>query len=131
MNEKQLTTNIKESAENPIKSRFKKNTKNMGFDYINPKDVKSPHKVIANLKVLYDGGEGGVSVASMMWNGNDAIGIRWNVSMNEHSNPNKQNGSTICLGMPVSYTHPVWFIMPSLEELPQEVKEMIRKTLKV
>ena len=97
--------------------------------YIDPQKVTSPKHVITNLKILHNGGQNGVSIASMNWGEDEAIGIRWNVSLNEHSNPQKVNGNEICRGMPISYSHPVLFILPSLEKYPEEVKNIMRRHL--
>ena len=46
--------------------------------YIDPKIVQSPKGRVKNLNVIFDGGEGSYSVAHMDWDGNAAVGVRWN-----------------------------------------------------
>jgi hypothetical protein len=52
------------------------------------------------VEILYNSGPGGWSVASLDWNGEDAIGIRWN----------GQEGPGI--GNPQSRGNATWFILP-------------------
>ena len=40
------------------------------------------------------------------------MGIRWNLTMREAYDYTKQNGTKTCKGIPVSFTHPVWFVLP-------------------
>jgi len=62
---------------------------------------------------MYDGGENSVSIAKITWFGKIVIGMRWNVSMREWDNPNKNKpGGNICLGNPISRGYPTWFILP-------------------
>ena len=100
------------------------------FIYTSPKDVLSPKDWISDLKVIYDGGATGFSIATMKWKNEQVLGIRWNLSMREYSDPNKQNGVVPCHGMPMSYTHPVWFILPHLSQCPPDVQNIIHKYLK-
>ncbi len=84
------------------------------MNYILPKNVTSPRDAISNVDVLYDGGENSASIAKITWFGKSVIGMRWNVSMREWDDPNKNKpGGNICLGNPVSRGHATWFILPA------------------
>lgn len=72
--------------------------------YIPPNQVVSPKRMLANLQVIYNGGEGGWSLAKMSWDGESAIGIRWNGDSPDTAPPSKGN--------PQSSGHPTWFILP-------------------
>jgi hypothetical protein len=69
--------------------------------YTDPESVLSPKGAVADLRVLLNTGEDGWAVASMQWNGEDALGIRWN---GHPGNP---------LGSPQSRGIPTWFIVPA------------------
>lgn len=91
--------------------------------YRRPEDVKSPRDMISNLDVRHNGGPEGVSVVEMSWGNNDnVIGMRWNASMREQADAQKQSGKKECLGMPISSSYPVWFILP--DELFEEDSEL-------
>lgn len=68
--------------------------------YIDPKIVQSPKGRVKNLNVIFDGGEGSYSIAHMDWDGNAAVGVRWN------------GGDTEGLGNPQSRGIATWFILP-------------------
>lgn len=72
--------------------------------YITPDKVVSPKRRLKDLEVIYDGGEGEWSLAKMKWDGDSAIGIRWNGTSDD---PNPK-----CTGNPQSSGHPTWFILP-------------------
>lgn len=99
--------------------------------YTDPRTVVSPRSVITNLNVIYDGGEEGISIATMKWDGDDAIGIRWNIAMNEWDDPKKVAEEKVCLGLPISRALPVWYILPSLKKCPEDVKQIVREKLKL
>lgn len=99
--------------------------------YTDPRTVLSPRKVISDLNVIHDGGEEGISVATMKWDGVDAIGIRWNIAMNEWDEPMKISEKKVCLGLPTSRAFPVWYILPSLEKCSDEVKKIVKEKLKI
>lgn len=80
--------------------------------YVDPTTVIGPQDLIDDVDVLYDGGEDGVSIARLTWNGTPVIAMRWNVAQREWDNPDKANEAQTCMGMPVSNAHPVWFILP-------------------
>lgn len=81
------------------------------MNYRKPENVVSPKDAIKDVKVIFDGGEGFVSVAKIQWKDEEKIGLRWNVAMREWDDHDKKNGKE-CLGMPTSTGHPVWFIVP-------------------
>jgi hypothetical protein len=89
-----------------------KPTKGIKVAYINPNLVTSPKGRVANLTVIYDGGEGDYSVATMLWDGKPATGVRWNGG----------DGAMFQgLGNPQSRGIPTWFI------LPDPIAELISK----
>lgn len=69
------------------------------MSYIKPKDVKSPQNSISKVEVLYDGKEGNCSVARLIWDGKECIGIRWNGT---EESPN---------GYPSSRGYPCWTLL--------------------
>ncbi|WP_165732711.1 hypothetical protein [Polaribacter sp. 20A6] len=79
-----------------------------------PSTVLSPKRNVKNVTVFYNGGAvpGGYSVAKLKWNGNDVIGIRWNITENEIHDKDKISGKKVCLGEPNSRGHSTWFILP-------------------
>lgn len=99
--------------------------------YTNPTTVLSPRRVISDLNVIFDGGNRGVSVATMRWDGRDVIGIRWNIAMNEWNDPLKIANQKVCLGMPVAYGKPVWYILPPFDNCDDEVKQKVKELLKL
>lgn len=80
--------------------------------YYAPKDVTSPKDCVSNIEVLYDGGEDSVSVVSLDWNKTPSLAMRWNVAYREKNDSDKKNNRKKCIGMPLSNSHPVWFILP-------------------
>jgi hypothetical protein len=69
-------------------------------DYCDPKTVDGPKKLVSNVHVIYDGGAEQSSVAELDWEGEPAVGIRWN---GDRDQP---------LGSPQSRGHPFWFLVP-------------------
>lgn len=82
------------------------------MSYILPQDVISPKNMINKVNVLYDGGQDGISLAEIDWNGKLELAIRYNSSYVECQDPNKISGKQVCKGVPFSSAHPVWFILP-------------------
>ncbi len=82
------------------------------MEYYSPKGVISPVDCVSNVQVLYDGGDGSVSVASLEWEGNPCIAIRWNIARREWDDTEKKQNKKTCVGMPSSHGYPVWFILP-------------------
>jgi hypothetical protein len=82
--------------------------------YCDPKTVQGPKKHVSNVRVIYDGGEWGSSVAESAWDGEPNVGIRWNGSDNEQP-----------LGHPQSHGNPVWFQVPA--EFSEVVKARARE----
>jgi hypothetical protein len=86
----------------------------MPYRIKNPSKVLSPKKNVKNVSVLYKGDAvpGEYSVAKLEWNGNDVIGIRWNITENEVHDKDKISGKNVCLGEPNSHGYSTWFILP-------------------
>jgi hypothetical protein len=80
--------------------------------YIDPRLVTSPKGRVERLDVIYDGGEGDYAVATMLWDGEPATGVRWNGG----DRGEKFQG----LGNPQSRGIPTWFI------LPDPIAELVR-----
>jgi hypothetical protein len=73
--------------------------------YVEPATVWAPKAAIRSVEVLYNRGPGEWSVARVVWEGREKIGIRWN----------GDNGPGI--GNPQSRGNATWFILPDeLEE---------------
>jgi hypothetical protein len=76
--------------------------------HVDPKTVLSPKASVRDLKVVFDGGLwddakpdwSGWSVATMLWDGDFAVGVRWNGRLGEG------------VGNPQSRGLPTWFILP-------------------
>lgn len=68
--------------------------------YIDPKTVISPKEFVNDVSVLVDTGEGGWSLASLLWAGQKSLALRWN--------GDDQNR----LGNPQSRGIPTWFVLP-------------------
>ena len=72
--------------------------------YIDPRLVKSPKGRVDQLKVIHDFGEGDFAIATMLWDGQPATGVRWNGG---------DTGDMFQgLGNPQSRGIPTWFILP-------------------
>ncbi|HXE31816.1 MAG TPA: hypothetical protein VN515_08445 [Terriglobales bacterium] len=78
--------------------------------YVAPADVIAPQRHISDVKVLFDGGPGGWSLARLRWDGQLVTGIRWNGG----------NDDAAC-GNPQSHGRPTWFLLPSEAEHPLQV----------
>lgn len=92
--------------------------------YRAPNTVTAPQDVLEIVEIIYDGGDESVSIAELRWDGNSCFGIRWNISMNEWDNEDKINNARVCVGMPFSNRHPVWFILPTKD--PKAIKHLIQ-----
>lgn len=65
-----------------------------------PDEVRSPRRSWTLIEVLYDGGDGGDSLAVGEWDGERRLAARW-------------NGATATdIGNPQSRGLPTWFILP-------------------
>jgi hypothetical protein len=84
----------------------------MSFVYHDPATVTNPKKFIRKVDVLYNGKETGFSLAVINWEGTDHIGIRWNVSIKEQADIEKQKGERGSSGSPSLDGVPSWFILP-------------------
>lgn len=87
------------------------------MSYTHPDLVRSPKSRIEDLQVVYDGREGGWSLAKMKWDKNDAVGIRWNGGTEDKKFPG--------IGNPQSRGVPTWFILP--DEVAEVVLDFIEK----
>ncbi len=81
--------------------------------YVDPETVTAPRKYVRAVEVLYNSapGEGGFSIARLNWNGNNALGIRWN------------GDEDSAVGNPQSHSRPTWFIFP--EELEPVILQWV------
>jgi hypothetical protein len=66
---------------------------------MDPKSVTSPQRRWQMVRVIYDGGADGYSVALGFWDKEPVLATRW-------------NGPIEGLGHPTSFAYPVWFIQP-------------------
>lgn len=78
----------------------------MEKSYTDPKTVLSPRGSVKNLEILYDGGAGSFSLASMEWEGRSAHGFRWNGCIDKKTNK-------VTKGSPISTGYPIWMILPT------------------
>ena len=89
--------------------------------YIDPQMVQSPKDRVGDLTVVLDGKEGQFSIARMTWDGNPAIGVRWNGG---------DSGKFQGLGNPQSRGIATWFILPEpIAALVEENLERIKSSL--
>lgn len=101
--------------------------------YFPPQTINSPTDYVSNVKVLYDGGDDSVSVASLEWEGQSHIAMRWNIARREWNDSDKKNNKKTCVGMPSSHGYPVWFILPdelfdSQSDLNKAIKDLFDKS---
>lgn len=112
----------------------------MALDYVKPKNVTSPMDYVQEVTPIFDGTEKNegkekskqledFSLAILKWQDEYTLGIRWNLTMREANDPEKQNGTKTCKGIPVSFTHPVWFVLP--RQLHQSVLESMKSLIDV
>ena len=78
------------------------------LNYMKPEMVRSPKGRLTGLNVLADKGEGSWSLAEVIWDGEKALGVRWNGSFDEKNHN---------IGTPQSRGLPMWFILPDDNEL--------------
>ena len=108
----------------------------MAFKYRNPEDVTSPADYVDVIEILREGspddnGDTSYAVARIEWEGKECIGVRWNISDKERENPEKESGDVECIGMPSSFGHPVWFVMPDeLWDTESEIWKKIQASIK-
>jgi hypothetical protein len=69
------------------------------MSYVHPEEVLSPKNRVRILEVIHDPGEDRMSVARILWDGEEVIATRWN------GNPEQP------LGNPVSRGHATWFVV--------------------
>lgn len=86
------------------------------FNYFHAEEVISPKDFVKHVKEVYDGtclGKEDFSIALLNWKGEEVYGIRWNRTMREANDPIKFTGKKKCLGIPISFARPVWFVLPT------------------
>ena len=88
------------------------------MNYVNPKMVRSPKNRISGLKVLKDNGEDSWSLAEIIWDEKEALGIRWNGSFDEEDHS---------IGTPQSRGVPLWFILPMDKDFLKEIDKYSKK----
>jgi len=82
--------------------------------YVEPATVWAPKASIRSVEVLYNRGEGQWSVARVIWEGKERIGVRWNGGDDSPG-----------IGNPQSRGNATWFILP--EELESAVLDQIER----
>ncbi|HXB22310.1 MAG TPA: hypothetical protein VNV88_13055 [Candidatus Solibacter sp.] len=85
------------------------------MSYVDPKTVLSPKGSVSDVQVIFNVGpvEGSWSVAKLVWQGESAVGIRWNGDEKRKT------------GTPQSRGNPTWFIVP-WELAPRVLEEAER-----
>ena len=85
--------------------------------YVDPATVVSPKQIIKRVDVLYNTGQGrgSWSVARLIWDGEEKLGIRWN------------GDEDSAMGNPQSRGLPTWFVVP--DELRPLLDEWIEKRI--
>jgi len=82
--------------------------------YIKPEEVLSPRNLVGGvLEVIHDPGEGQMSVARIVWDGEEVIATRWNGTSEQP------------LGNPVSRGHATWFVVDGY--VAAEVEDAARR----
>jgi hypothetical protein len=75
-------------------------TRRQDMAYIRPEEALSPKNRMGGvLEVIYAGGENEMSVARILWDGDEVIAARWN---GDDKGP---------LGNPISRGHATWFVI--------------------
>jgi hypothetical protein len=93
------------------------------MSYVPPEAVLSPRKRVGGiLEVIHDPGEGGMSVARILWDGEPVIATRWN------------GNSEQPLGNPMSRRQATWFVVdgyaaPKVEEAAREAADKAPNSL--
>jgi len=84
--------------------------------YVDPEQAISPKGRVKDLRVIYNSGRtaGSWSVATLKWDEQERVGLRWNGEEGEEGK-----------GHPQSRGNPTWFIVP--EELSDEVVRAARQ----
>ena len=100
--------------------------------YKAPQGIYTPKDMITDVDVIYDGGDKGVSIAKIIWDNKEVIGIRWNIALKELNDTDKKLGNKDCLGHPVSRGYPTWFILPKEifycdSDIVRRVKEVLNE----
>ncbi len=72
----------------------------MERSYVKPEEVLSPKSLVGGVvEVIHDPGADGMSVARILWDGEEVIATRWNGNAEQP------------LGNPVSRGHATWFVV--------------------
>ncbi len=61
------------------------------MSYIDPETVVAPQNQVESVRILYNGGSGGWSVARLQFEGKERVGIRWNGADDERGIGNPQS----------------------------------------
>ncbi|HUI85479.1 MAG TPA: hypothetical protein VL240_14730 [Candidatus Binatia bacterium] len=70
------------------------------MSYVKPEEVLSPRNSVGGIvEVIHDPGEGGMSVARIIWDGDEVIATRWNGTDDRP------------LGTPVARGHATWLVI--------------------
>lgn len=83
--------------------------------YVDPSLVISPKGKVSIIKILVDKGEDEWSLAEIIWEGEQRLGVRWNGGSGNSNFPG--------IGSPQSRGVPTWFV------LPEVVGRVLRKNL--
>ena len=85
-------------------------------NYHNPLNINCPQDYVKVDRVIYDGtaqnGSEDFSIAVILWKEAPTLAVRWNLTMREELDKDKKNNIKKCMGIPVSFAHPVWFVLP-------------------
>ena len=85
-------------------------------NYHDPLTINCPRDYVKVDRVIYDGtarnGSEDFSLALIFWKGSPTLAIRWNHTMREELDTDKKNNIKKCMGIPVSFAKPVWFVLP-------------------
>lgn len=82
--------------------------------YIDPTTVVAPRNRIKSVEVLYDGKDGGWSLARLAFDNDECLGIRWNGTDEEPG-----------IGNPQSHGKPTWFVLP--KDLNEDILKRIEE----
>jgi hypothetical protein len=89
--------------------------------YIDPRTVLSPKNSVSDVEIIFNTGptSNSWSVARLRWDGEPAVGIRWNGG---------EEGGT--KGNPQSRGNPTWFIVPVelAERVLEEAEHLAKQT---
>jgi hypothetical protein len=84
--------------------------------YVDPSEVNSPKGMVKNVKIVKNTEDGGWALATLEWDGLDAVGLRWNGSSTKPG-----------VGSPQSRGKGTWFILPSEIVRTEEFRKLMQK----